>query len=111
MTNDHADGRTFSNSFNIQQKSTIVGTIAEVGASGLQPGKVIIEVAADGPFREAANVAAVLIVTDTTCPRARQLWPAGRVWTVNPSFPSTLTAPVFPPSKSPEARRWPVANS
>src|SRR5262249_17898072 len=22
-----------------------------------------------------------------------------------------LTAPVFPPSKSPEARRWPVANS
>jgi len=34
-----------------------------------------------------------------------------RGWTVNPSFPSTLTAPVFPPSKSPEARRWPVANS
>ena len=32
-------------------------------------------------------------------------------WTVNPSFPSTLTAPVFPPSKSPEPRRWPVANS
>jgi hypothetical protein len=30
---------------------------------------------------------------------------------VNPSFPSTLTAPVFPPSKSPEARRWPVASS
>ena len=34
-----------------------------------------------------------------------------RAWMVNPSFPSTLTAPVFPPSKSPEARRWPVANS
>jgi hypothetical protein len=32
-------------------------------------------------------------------------------WTVNPSFPSTLTAPLFPPSKSPEPRRWPVANS
>jgi hypothetical protein len=44
--------------------------------------------------------------------RAGQLYVAGRRgWTVNPSFPSTLTAPVFPPSKSPEARRWPVANS
>ena len=31
--------------------------------------------------------------------------------TVNPSCPSTLTAPDFPPSKSPEASRWPVANS
>jgi hypothetical protein len=30
--------------------------------------------------------------------------------TVNPRFPSTLTAPVFPPSKSPEPRPWPVAN-
>jgi catechol 2,3-dioxygenase-like lactoylglutathione lyase family enzyme len=41
-----------------------------------------------------------------------QGYPAGRRgWTVNPSSPRTLTAPVFPPSKSPEARRWPVANS
>ena len=32
-------------------------------------------------------------------------------WTLNPSFPGTLTAPLFPPSKSPEAIRWPVANS
>jgi hypothetical protein len=31
--------------------------------------------------------------------------------TVNPSFPRILTAPVFPPSKSPGARRRPVANS
>jgi hypothetical protein len=37
--------------------------------------------------------------------------PAFRAWTVKPSFPSTLTAPDFPPSKSPELRRWPVANS
>src|SRR6516164_4847188 len=38
--------------------------------------------------------------------------PAGRRgWMVNPSFPSTLTAPFLPPSKSPEARRWLVANS
>jgi hypothetical protein len=47
-------------------------------------------------------------------PHAREGRPyvAGRRgWMVNPSFPSTLTAPVFPPSKSPEARRWPVANS
>ena len=43
---------------------------------------------------------------------AGRLYGAGRRgWTVNPSVPSTLTAPVFPPSKSPEARRWPVANS
>ena len=46
------------------------------------------------------------------CSRVGQLYVAGRRgWMVNPSFPSTLTAPVFPPSKSPEARRWPVANS
>src|SRR5262249_60287084 len=32
-------------------------------------------------------------------------------WTVNPSCPRTLTAPLFPPSKSPEARRSPVASS
>jgi uncharacterized membrane protein len=32
-------------------------------------------------------------------------------WTVNPSWPSTRTAPVFPPSKSLEPSRWPVANS
>jgi NAD(P)-dependent dehydrogenase (short-subunit alcohol dehydrogenase family) len=31
--------------------------------------------------------------------------------TVNPSFPRTATAPDFPPSKSPEPRRWPVASS
>src|SRR5262245_47202688 len=31
--------------------------------------------------------------------------------TVNPNAPSTLTAPLFPPSKSAEARRRPVANS
>ncbi len=30
---------------------------------------------------------------------------------VNPSFSSTRTAPVFPPSKSPESSRWPVASS
>ena len=36
-------------------------------------------------------------------------YPRGRA--VNPSFPSILTAPAFPPSKSPQARRWPVANS
>jgi hypothetical protein len=58
-----------------------------------------------------ANVAAALILTHNVS-GARQFWLAGRrVWTVNPSLPSTLTAPVFPPSKSPEARRWPVANS
>jgi hypothetical protein len=34
-----------------------------------------------------------------------------RGWMVNPRFPSTLTAPDLPPSKSPEARRRPVANS
>ena len=34
-----------------------------------------------------------------------------RARTVNPSPPSTLTAPVFPPSNSPELRRSPVANS
>jgi hypothetical protein len=46
------------------------------------------------------------------CSGAGQLYVAGRRGSiVNPSFPSTLTAPVFPPSKSPEARRWPVANS
>src|SRR5262245_36292481 len=32
-------------------------------------------------------------------------------WMVNPSFPRILTAPAFPPSKSPEPRRSPVANS
>jgi len=31
--------------------------------------------------------------------------------TVNPRSVSTATAPTFPPSKSPEARRWPVASS
>ena len=31
--------------------------------------------------------------------------------TMNPRFPSTLTAPVFPPSKSPDSSRRPVANS
>lgn len=30
---------------------------------------------------------------------------------VKPSVPSTATAPDFPPSKSPDSRRWPVANS
>lgn len=30
---------------------------------------------------------------------------------LNPNLPSTLTAPVFPPSKSPEPSCWPVANS
>jgi hypothetical protein len=46
------------------------------------------------------------------CSGVGQLYVAGRRgWMVNPSFPSTLTAPVFPPSKSPEARRWAVANS
>src|SRR5215831_17089069 len=44
--------------------------------------------------------------------RPGQLYPAGRrASTVNPSFPSTATAPLLPPSKSPEARRWPVASS
>ena len=45
--------------------------------------------------------------------RTRQTYLAGRriSLTLNPSFPSTRTAPVFPPSKSPEARRRPVANS
>jgi hypothetical protein len=40
------------------------------------------------------------------------LYLAGRsfFWTLNPSFPSTLTAPVFPPSKSPELSCRPVAN-
>src|ERR1700761_6615149 len=32
-------------------------------------------------------------------------------WTVKPSFPSTLTAPLLPPSKSPGWRRCLVANS
>ena len=32
-------------------------------------------------------------------------------WMSNPKFPSTLTAPLLPPSKSPEASRLPVANS
>ena len=43
--------------------------------------------------------------------RREPLYPAGRrfSWTVNPSCPSTLTAPVFPPSKSVEASRSPVA--
>jgi hypothetical protein len=47
------------------------------------------------------------------CLRAGQLYLAGHrlSWTVNPSFLSTATAPLFPPSKSPEARCWPVANS
>lgn len=31
--------------------------------------------------------------------------------TSNPSLSRTLTAPPFPPSKSPEPRRWPVATS
>jgi hypothetical protein len=31
--------------------------------------------------------------------------PGPEARTVNPSFPSTLTAPLLPPSKSPEARR------
>jgi hypothetical protein len=31
--------------------------------------------------------------------------------TVNPSFVSTATAPLFPPSKSPGTRRWPVDSS
>jgi hypothetical protein len=41
------------------------------------------------------------------------LYLAGRRFslTLNPSCPSTLTAPVFPPSKSLEPSRWPVANS
>jgi hypothetical protein len=45
--------------------------------------------------------------------RSRVVYVAGRrlSWMLNPSLPSTATAPVFPPSKSPEARRWPVANS
>jgi hypothetical protein len=30
---------------------------------------------------------------------------------VKPSFLRTVTAPALPPSKSPEARRWPVASS
>src|SRR5262249_9048390 len=47
----------------------------------------------------------------------RLRWPAQwcragpRALTVNPSFRSTVTAPVLPPSKSPEARRLPVASS
>ena len=56
----------------------------------------------------------------TRAPRSRVDQPASHggglaghrlSWMVNPSFLSTATAPLFPPSKSPEARRWPVANS
>ena len=36
---------------------------------------------------------------------------AGLGWTVKPRVPSTLTAPLRPPSKSPGARRWPVATA
>jgi peptide-methionine (S)-S-oxide reductase len=44
---------TFSNSSNLQQKWTAEDTIADVGASGLRPGKVVAEVTAAGPFWEA----------------------------------------------------------
>jgi hypothetical protein len=46
-------------------------------------------------------------------PKAEPLYLADRCfsWTVKPSCPSTLTAPVFPPSKSLESSRLPVANS
>ena len=44
---------TFSNSSNLQQKRTAEDTIADVGASGLGPGKVVTEVTAAGPFWEA----------------------------------------------------------
>ena len=38
-------------------------------------------------------------------PSRYDLFDLGMAWTVNPSLPSTLTAPLFPPSKSPEASR------
>ena len=46
-------------------------------------------------------------------PKAEPLYLADRCfsWTVKPSCPSTLTAPVLPPSKSLEPSRSPVANS
>src|SRR5262245_1316748 len=60
-----------------------------------------------------------------TCGKRGRLTPSGiskcpsnvlaelvyRAWTVNPRPSSTRTAPLLPPSKSPEARRSPVANS
>ena len=45
------------------------------------------------------------------CPGQLYLVDRSFFWTVNPSVPSTLTAPVFPPSKSPEPSCWPVAHS
>ena len=50
---------------NLRPKQTVKDTIADVGASGLWPGKVVTEVTATGPFWEAPNVAAVLIVSHT----------------------------------------------
>jgi hypothetical protein len=44
---------TFSNYSNLQQKRAAEDTIADVGASGLRPGKVVTEVTAAGPFWEA----------------------------------------------------------
>jgi hypothetical protein len=61
---------------------------------------------------QAGVVAGVLEVGGTEVVRHGHSFAGGRRgWMVNPRFPSTLTAPVLPPSKSPEARRWPVANS
>jgi hypothetical protein len=51
------------------------------------------------------------VTVDGGCVGPRRTNYSARGWTVNPSCPSTLTEPAFPPSKSPEARRSPVANS
>jgi len=62
---------------------------------------------------ERAILAGTTMAQESLVHDEEPLYLAGRgfSWTVNPSCPSTLTAPVFPPSKSLESSRWPVANS
>ena len=74
---------------------------------------------ATNPFLDEHLIYAIVIlavavaVLGQRMPWLEVIRPSGRhtCSTVNPSSPSTFTAPVFPPSKSPEARRSPVAYS
>ena len=78
-------------------------------SSGCSPTRVSREAAS----RQRTGRAAAYGVPRQRCCRGQGLIRrAGyRASTTNPSSPSTLTAPLFPPSKSPEASRLPVANS
>jgi sugar porter (SP) family MFS transporter len=93
----------------------VVGLLVYTGSFAIGLGPVFwLLIAEIYPLRirGAAMSVATMANWGANSPAALRSYPAGcRGSTVNPSAPSTLTAPDFPPSKSPEASRSPTANS